>query len=103
MNIKRIRDQVGRGNYRIKLHALERASLRGIDPIEIREALLNGMIIEKYPDDSRGQSCLICGKTQKGKDIHVVCGIAYDTIWIITVYEPDPEEWTDSFTRRKIQ
>ena len=32
------------GNYQLKLHAVERASIRGIDPLEIKEALLNGEI-----------------------------------------------------------
>lgn len=100
MDIQWIKDQVEKGNYELKLHAVERASLRGIDPLEIKEALLNGGILEDYPDDKRGRSCLVYGKSQRGGDLHVVCGIAYDKLWIVTVYEPDPEEWIDPRTRR---
>jgi len=66
----------------------------------VKEALLNGGIIEDYPDDPRGHSCLICGKTESGKFLHIVCGCLYDLVWIITVYEPDPEEWMDPLHRR---
>ena len=72
MDIKWIKEQVQKGNYQLKLHALERASARQIDPLEIKEALLNGQIIEDYPDDKRGHSCLIQGKSLGGKDIHLV-------------------------------
>ena len=74
---------------------MERASIRGIDPLEVKEALLNGEIIENYPEDKRGHSCLAYGKTLIKKDIHVLCGVAYDILWVITVYEPDPEEWVN--------
>ena len=103
MDIEWIKEQVESGNYQLKLHAVERASIRGIDPLEIKEALLNGEIIEDYPKDKRGRSCLVYGKTQVGKDIHALCGLAYDILWIITVYEPDPAEWVDAKTRRVVK
>ena len=103
MNIHWIKDRVEKGNYQLKLHAMERASIRGIDPLEIKEALFNGEIIEDYPADKRGHSCLVYGKSQIGRDIHVLCGMAYDTLWIITVYEPDPAEWVNPKTRRAVK
>ena len=103
MDIKWIKEQVEKGNYQLKLHALERASIRGIDPLEIKSALLNGEIIEDYANDKRGHSCLVYGKSQVGRDIHMVCGMAYGILWIITVYEPDPAEWADPKTRRPVK
>jgi len=38
-----------------------------------------------------------------GKDIHVLCGMACDILWVITVYEPDPEEWINPKTRRVVK
>ena len=100
MDIQWIKEQAERGNYQLKLHALERASVRGINPLEIKSALLNGEVIEDYADDKRGHSCLVCGKGRAGRDIHLVCGRAYDILWIITAYEPDPAEWDGPKTRR---
>ena len=50
-----------------------------------------GVVIEDYPDDPRGHSCLVCGKTESGKVLNIVCGCLYDMVWIVTVYEPDSE------------
>lgn len=100
MDIQGIQVQVRSGNYQFRLHAIERASLRGIDPVEIKEALLSGEVIEAYHEDQRGESCLVYGKTPEGKDLHMVCGVASALLWIITVYEPNPEEWVDPKTRR---
>ena len=97
-----IREQVETKNYQLKVHALERASERGIDQISLREALLNGEVIEDYPHDRRGHSCLVYGKSQEGKDIHVVCGMTDETLWVITVYEPDEIDWIDPRTRRTV-
>jgi hypothetical protein len=103
MDIEWIKEQVKKGNYQLKLHAVERASTRGIDPLEVKEALLNWEIIEDYPKNKRGHSCLVYGKTQIGRDIHVLCGVAYDILWIITVYEPDLAEWVNPKTRRELK
>ena len=98
--MKWIREQVERRNYQFKVHVLERASERGIDPIETREALLCGEVIEDYPQDRRGHSCLVYGRSKTGKDIHVVCGMTDEALWVITVYEPDEVDWVDPGTRR---
>jgi hypothetical protein len=103
MKMQWIKEQVEKGDYQLKLHAVERASIRGIDPLEVKEALVNGEIIEDYPEDKRGHSCLVYGKSRVGKDIHVLCGTAYDILWIITVYEPNPEEWVNPKTRRVVK
>ena len=54
MDLEWIKEQVENGNYQLKLHAVERASIRRIDPLEVKESLLNGEIIEDYPKDKRG-------------------------------------------------
>ena len=69
---------------------------------EAVEAILNGKIIEDYPKDVPYLSCLIYGKTSKGRPIHRVCAYAedIDRVIIITAYEPSPNQWTD-FERRR--
>jgi hypothetical protein len=103
MDIDWIKQQVNAGNYQLSLHAVERASTRGIDPLEVKEALLDGEIIEDYPEDKRGHSCLVYGKSHLGEDIHVSCGQAFDVLWVITVYEPDAAEWVNPRTRRVVR
>ena len=80
----------------------DQSILRHITRKEILEAIENGEIIEDYPEDKFGPSCLICGKTSLERPLHVQC--SYPTrpkVKIITVYEPDPEEWVDFKKRRR--
>jgi hypothetical protein len=40
---------------------------------EIEEAVMNGKVIEAYPDDEPYPSCLVYGRTSEGRPLHVVC------------------------------
>jgi hypothetical protein len=62
-------------------------------------AFYNGEIIEKYPLDKYAPSCLVYGKTEEGKDLHVHITLPPDVV-IITTYKPDSEEWIDCKIRR---
>ena len=46
---------------------------------EVRHVLFKGEIIEDYPDDKRGHSCLIFAMTPKMRPIHVVCHLRKTT------------------------
>ena len=96
-----IRKRVNEGHYRFTIHAFERCVERNISPIEINEVILSGEIIEEYPQDKYGPSCLIYGTTKKGRRIHVHCSV--DPVWIITAYDPtlNPEEWDKDYKRRQ--
>lgn len=68
---------------------------------EVKMALLAGEIIEDYPNDKYGPSCLIFGTSSIGRLLHVQC--SYPTrplVKVITVYEPNLMEWIDSRHRR---
>ncbi len=99
--IDRIRLKTKQNDYKFTIHALERCIERNIDPGEIRKALLSGEIIEYYPDDKYGPTCLIRGQGESGMVIHVNCSI--DPVWIITVYNPalNPGQWDNEFKRRR--
>ncbi|MDO8444560.1 MAG: DUF4258 domain-containing protein [Deltaproteobacteria bacterium] len=100
--LKFIKGKVKSNFYQAKLHAIERMNERGIMPEDIKTALLDGRLVENYPDDKRGHSCLVWGRTNTGRDLHIVCGISEEYLWIITIYEPDKEEW-ETPERRKIK
>ncbi|MEG5065897.1 DUF4258 domain-containing protein [Microcoleus sp. B3-A4] len=54
---------------------------------QVEEALLNGEILEQYPNTGRGESCLILGYAGE-IPIHIVCGWRGERVAIITVYIP---------------
>ncbi|MFQ5454613.1 MAG: DUF4258 domain-containing protein [Nitrospirota bacterium] len=99
MEIKPIQDKILKGEYRISDHAVKRMIKRSIDRQEIVETVMMGEIIEEYPKDKYSPSCLIYGKTENGKDIHVQLSLPPSVV-IITTYGPDPEEWIDCKIRR---
>ncbi len=103
MHIEPIRAKVRAGKYIISFTHTEKLRLRRIEAEEIENAICEGTIIEPYPNDPRGASCLILGFTSQGRPLHIVCGrLEEDEILIITAYEPNLHEWeTDWKTRRK--
>lgn len=59
-----------------------------------------GELIEDYPEDTRGHSCLILG-FPTGRPIHVVCSPKKEYLAIITAYLPNEKEWKENFQKRK--
>lgn len=51
-----------------------------------------GDLIEDYPEDARGHSCLMHGKGL-GRNVHVVCSPKEDFLAIITAYLPSERVW----------
>ncbi len=47
------------GRHRFSDHAVKRMIKRNIERHEIEEAVSNGEVIEKYPDDKYFPSCLV--------------------------------------------
>jgi hypothetical protein len=76
-------------------HALTQMNLpeRMITTEEVRTVVFDGEIIEDYPDDPRGHSCLMYGWSIKNRPIHVVCSPKDEYLAVITAYVPSPKEW----------
>lgn len=73
---------------------------RMIRRTEVSEVIANGQVIEDYPEDARGHSCLLLGFEQGGRPIHVVCAPKDDYLAVITAYVPDESEWSGDFKKR---
>lgn len=100
MEVGRISGLIRRSDYRFSDHVVKRLIQRNISRSEIEQAISNGMIIEEYPDDKYSPSCLIYGKTNHGRDLHIQLSLPPDIV-IITTYEPDSDEWIDCVERKK--
>ena len=100
--IDAIRRKVHYGHYEFSKHAVDQSILRNISLGEFIQSVENGTIIEDYPDDKYGPSCLILGFTNAGRPIHVQCTHSSRQILkIITLYEPDENLWIDFRKRRQ--
>lgn len=100
--IGQIRAKVAQDLFEFSQHATDMSLLRDITVQEIRDTVATGELIEDYPDDKYGPSCLIFGLTQQRRAIHIQCSYpSRPLLKIITVYEPDPDEWIDNRLRKQ--
>ncbi len=71
---------------------------------EVFEAVMSGKVIEDYLGDDPYPSCLIYGRTAKGRPIHAVCAYAreIELAIVVTVYQPAASRWIDFERRREV-
>ena len=99
--LNQIRSQLSAGEFSFSRHALKRVVERNISEIEIKQIGMNANIIEEYPEDKYSPSCLLLGFTQTGRPLHIqVSRTDTDLVKIITLYEPNAEEWVNYSQRR---
>ena len=89
--------------YEISQHAERERKNDNLLLADIENAVLTGEIIESYPADPRGASCLVSGKAADGTPVHLVIGfLPSNYVRIITIYIPAPAKWeADWKTRRR--
>jgi hypothetical protein len=84
-------------------HAVRQMSQpeRMISTSEVRRVVQRGEVIEVYPDDARGSSCLMFGFGEGDRSLHVVCAPKEDYLAIITAYLPSKTLWEQGFRVRR--
>jgi hypothetical protein len=101
MDIEQVKALIRQRRYKTSHHAEVEREVEAITIDDIKTAILNGELLEDYPDDLRGHSCLMLGTAQDGRPLHVVLTILVqiDEVLIITVYIPSRPKWLDPRTR----
>jgi hypothetical protein len=83
-------------------HAVERMAQRSVSEEDVMQMLLTGETIQVYHSDTPYPSELILGWCNK-RPLHIV--VATDTIGrrkiVVTVYEPNSDQWEADFRRKK--
>lgn len=101
LNIEVIREYLKKKNILWTKHCLNRINQRDILISDIEVAINNGKIIEYYYDDYPYPSCLILGRDRNSKEIHIVCGICEEYIYMITAYHPNIDKWENDMKTRR--
>lgn len=99
LDLNEIRKLVIDGKYFFYTHALTEAKKDGIIPEDVVYAILNGEVIEEYPDRQR---ILVFAMLPHRLPLHVVCDYSQANVVLIpTVYIPDDRLWIGFRVRRK--
>ncbi|MFT4107889.1 MAG: DUF4258 domain-containing protein [Lacrimispora sp.] len=101
MDLDILKTLLNDGKIRWSAHCLERMQERDISRADIKNCVLNGEIIENYPDDFPHPSCLIFGYNVNNMAIHIVVGTDDENIYIITAYYPNTVKFEDDLKTRK--
>src|SRR5689334_17271561 len=85
-----------------RMHATRRMFERRVGVEEIRRVVEAGDIVEDYPDDTPYPSRLLLG-WHRLRPLHVVAADVpeSDETIIVTVYQPNADEWDPSFRYRR--
>ncbi len=97
-----IRRKIRIGQVEFSQHAADQSIIRGISMQDFRDAMEQSEVIEDYPHDKYGPSCLVLGFTLSQRPLHIHCSYPMrPIIKIITLYEPEPSRWIDFKVRRQ--
>jgi hypothetical protein len=99
-----IREALAEERVHVSEHAYDEALEDGLDILEVIESSARGGVIEDYPDDPRGASCLVLLRI--GDDeapAHAVWGYneASGSAVLVTVYRPDERRWSADYRKRR--
>ena len=101
MDIEQVKALVRQRRYKTSHHAEAEREAETITIDDIKTAVLNGDLLEDYPDDPRGHSCLMLGTAEDGRPLHVFLTILdeIEEVLVITVYVPVSPKWLDPWAR----
>ncbi len=87
-----------------RLHARQQMAERGIAPADVRAVLSSGRLVDESHQTGRAFPTQLWLGWIGGRALHVVLAVdPAGAQYVITVYEPDPEQWNDSLDERRGQ
>jgi hypothetical protein len=102
--LARIQALVARGEVEPTVHALGRLETHATMLDDVVAGVASALLVEDYPDATRGPTVLVLQRDSSGDPLHVLWGIprsGSDCAVLITAYRPDPELWSAGFTKRR--
>lgn len=104
--LQRIVSLIGDRKLRVSAHALKKLIADGILIEPLIEGISQAILVEDYPDYFKGPTVKVLQFDTRGMPIHLVWGLpagAQEPAVLVTAYRPDPDRWTDHFSRRIVR
>jgi hypothetical protein len=101
---KRVQYLVKAGTIRISEHGYDQLVADDIFVHDVIDSVVDGKIVEDYPDFPKGPCVLVLQRDRCGKPIHIVWGIPKgytEPAVVVTGYRPDPDQWHNDYLRRR--
>jgi hypothetical protein len=95
---------VERGEVRVSDHGYDEMSDEDILARDVLAGVSEGIVVEDYPAYAKGPCVLVLQRDLDWRPIHVVWGIPKglsSPAVVVTAYRPNPDLWSEDFTRRK--
>jgi hypothetical protein len=95
---------VERGEVKVSDHGYDEMADDGILVRDVLAGVSEGIVVEDYPAYAKGPCVLVLQTDLDRRPIHVVWGIPKglsSPAVVVTAYRPDPDLWSEDFTRRK--
>lgn len=85
-----------------RVHAIQKMFERRVGREDVHQVLCTGEVLREYPEDAPFPSRLVLG-WRGDRPLHVVAADDEEgeSIFVITVYEPDAGLWDPEFRRRR--
>ena len=102
--LRRVQTLVMSGQVEVSRHGFRELSADDILLSDVIAGVGAADVLEDYPAYGKGPSVLVLQFDSAGRPIHVVWGIPRGAVMpatLVTAYRPDPERWSDDFTRRR--
>ena len=104
MTFDKVRALVQNGEVRVSDHGYEEMSDEDILARDVLAGVFDGVVVEDYPMYAKGPCVLVLQMDLDRRPIHVVWGIPKNLsspAVVVTAYRPNPDLWSEDFTRRK--
>ena len=102
--LEQVRVLVAHGEVRVSLHGYEELAADGVQVRDIVAGLATAVVVEDYPDFSKGPCVLALEYDQSNQPMHIVWGIPAgqdSPAVLVTAYRPDPTKWDETWQKRR--